>query len=119
MPIGVNRKENQKEKAKTQRAKEKRQKEKVTLEEKDHTPTQQVMDRQSPRNQSLKQIRQSTTIDRTYTHPKTKAGEKTNQNGMKLIGQGLHGTKVVSPHASSHHLPQTAATYRGAIHHSS
>ena len=87
---------------------------KVTHQEKDHTQMQQEMDPQVIKKQNRKYTKQITTADRIQ--PQNKAGESTHQNGMKLIGQVAHGTRVDSPPISSNHRPQTAATSHGARH---
>ena len=87
----------------------------VILEEKEHTQTQQAMDRQDPRSLNNKGNNRSTTTDRTLRHPRTEAGETTNQTGMILIGLAVHGTEVDSQHTSSNHEPLTAATYHGTL----
>ena len=125
--IGANTKEKQnpREKERTQKEKQKEKEKKVTLKEKDHTPMQQAMDPEVPRNLKDKDNKQRMKTDRGHKHPKNKdgprnkAGTSTNQTGMQLIGLGqvTHGMKVVSPHTSSNHRPQTAATYHGARKH--
>ena len=39
-------------------------------------------------------------MDRTHKHPRKEAGEITNQTGVKVIGQAVHGTKVDLQHTN-------------------